>query len=68
MILNAAISINILLNIFQLSVVVVNTFLEGTVSQISFPGPKSNFMQLENQIVNNFTMFPAFGHKIKTKP
>ena len=43
--LNAYISINILLNIFKLSVVVLNTIMEGTVSQISFPGPKSNFMQ-----------------------
>ena len=45
MFLNADISINILLNIFKLAVVVLNTFIEGTMSQISFPGPKSNFMQ-----------------------
>ena len=45
MFLNADITINILSNIFKLSVVVLNTFMEGTVSQISFPGPKSNFME-----------------------
>ena len=45
MFLNADISINILSNIFKLSVVVLTTIMEGTVSQISFPVPKSNFMQ-----------------------
>ena len=45
MFLNADITINILSNIFKLSVVVLNTIMEGTVSQISFPCPKSNFMQ-----------------------
>ena len=30
---------------FKLSVVVLNTIMEGTVSQISFLGPRSNFMQ-----------------------
>ena len=45
MVLNADISINILLDIFKLAVVVLNTIMEGTVSQISFPDPKSNFMQ-----------------------
>ena len=54
MILNAAISINILLNIFKLSVVVVNTIMEGTVSQISFPGPKSNFMQFKKSNCQQF--------------
>ena len=39
MFLNADITINILSNIFKLSVVVLNTIMEGTVSQIS------NFMQ-----------------------
>ena len=45
MFLNADITINILSNIFKLSVVVLNIIMEGTVSQISFSGPKSNFMQ-----------------------
>ena len=45
MFLNADISINNLLNMFKLSVVVLNTIMEGTVSQISFLGLRSNFMQ-----------------------
>ena len=44
MFLNADISINNLLNMFKLSVVVLNTIMEGTVSQISFLGPRSNFV------------------------
>ena len=45
MFLNADISINNLLNMFKLSVVVLNTIMKGTVSQISFLGPRSHFMQ-----------------------
>ena len=45
MFLNAYISINILLNIFKLSVVVLNTIIERIVSQISFLEPRSNFIQ-----------------------
>ena len=43
MFLNADISINILRNIFKLSVVVLNTIIEGTMSQISVLGPRSKF-------------------------
>ena len=50
MFLNADITINILSNIFKLSVVVLNTIMEGTVSQISFPGPKSNFTQFRKSV------------------
>ena len=60
MFLNADISVNISLNIFKLSVVVLNTIMEGTVSQISFPGPKSNFMQfrkLNFQKLQNVSRF-----------
>ena len=46
MFLNAYISINILGNIFKHSVVILNTIIEGTVSQISFPGLRSNCIQL----------------------
>ena len=45
MFLNADISVNILLNIFKLSMVVLNTIIKGTVSQIPFLGPRSNCMQ-----------------------
>ena len=45
MFLNAYISINILLNIFKLSVVILNTIIERTLSQISFLGPRLNFVQ-----------------------
>ena len=45
MFLNADISINNLLNMFKLSVVVLNTIIEGTMSQIFLPDPRSNFMQ-----------------------
>ena len=60
MFLNADISINILLNIFKRSVDVLNTIMEGTVSQIPFPGPKSNFMQekkLDFQKLQNVSRF-----------
>ena len=62
MFLNADISVNILLNIFRLSVVVLNTIMEGTMSQISFPGPKSNFMQFRKlnfqKLQNVFRFLP----------
>ena len=45
MVLNSDISINFLLNIFKLSVVILDTIIERTVSQISFLGLTSNFMQ-----------------------
>ena len=60
MFLNADISINILLNILKLSVVVLNTIIERTVSQISFLGPRSNFMQfriLSFQKLQNVSCF-----------
>ena len=47
MFLNADISINILLNIFKLSVVVLITTVERTVSPISFLGPRSSFIQFK---------------------
>ena len=60
MFLNADISINILLNILKLSVVILNTFIERTVSQISFIGPRSNFMEfrkLSLQKLQNVSCF-----------
>ena len=62
MFLNADISINILLNIFKLSVGVLTTIIERKVSQISFLGPRSNFMQfsfskLSFQKLQNVTRF-----------
>ena len=54
MFLNADISINILLNIFKPSVVVLNTSMERTVSQIYFLGPRSNFMQLRKLFFQKF--------------
>ena len=45
MVLNSDISINFLRNIFKLSVVVLYTIIKRTVSQISFLGLTSNFMQ-----------------------
>ena len=45
MVLNSDISIIFLRNIFKLSVVVLYTLIERTVSQISFLGLASNFMQ-----------------------
>ena len=60
--------INILLNIFKLSVVLLNIIIERTVSHISFLGPKYFLCNLENSIFKNCKMFPVFGHKIKTKP
>ena len=60
MFLNADISINILSNIFKLSVVVLNTIMERTLSQISFPGPKSNFMQLRKSDFHKLLNFFPF--------
>ena len=60
MFLNAYISINILLNIFIFFVVVLNTIIEGTVSQISFLGPRSNFIQfrkLSSQKLQNVSRY-----------
>ena len=60
MFLNADISINIILNIFKLSVGVLITIIERNVSQISFLGPRSNFMQfrkLSFQKLQNVTCF-----------
>ena len=51
MFLNADISSYNLLNMFKLSVVVVNTYntiMEGFVTKISYLGPRSNFMQFRN--------------------
>ena len=39
------INLSICYEIFKLSVVVLNNIMGGTVSQISFSGPKSSFMQ-----------------------
>ena len=60
MVLNADISINILLNIFKLSVFVHNTIMEGTVSQISFPDPKSNLMQFRKSDVQKLQNVSSF--------
>ena len=60
MFLNADISVNILSNIFKLSVVVLNTIMEGTMSQIFFPGPKSNFMQLRKLNFQKFQNVSRF--------
>ena len=62
------ISQSIFYEIFKLSVVVLNNIMGGTVSQISFSGPKSSFMQFENQIFKNCKMFPIFYHERKAKP
>ena len=43
---------------FKLSVVVLNTIMEGTVSQISPLGPRSNFMQFKK--IRFSKMFPGF--------
>ena len=67
MVLNSDISIIFLRNIFKLSVVVLNTLTERTVSQISFLGHQI-LCNLENTVFKNCKMFPVFGHKIKTKP
>ena len=48
MFLNAYISINILLNIFKISVVVLNTIIERPLSQISFLGLDQISYNLEN--------------------
>ena len=42
--LNADISVNIQSNVFRFSLVVLNSIMEGTVSQIFYLGPRSNFM------------------------
>ena len=60
MFLNAAISNNILLNVFKLSVVVLNTFIERMVSQISFLGPRlyiMHFRKLSFQKLQNVSRF-----------
>ena len=43
--LNADISVNIQSNVFIFSLVVLNSIMEGTVSQIFYLGPRSNFME-----------------------
>ena len=60
MFLNAYISINGLWNIFIFFVVVLNTIIEGTMSQIFFLGPRSNFIQfrkLSSQKLQNVSRF-----------
>ena len=42
--LNADISVNIQSNVFIFFLVVLNSIMEGTVSQIFYLGPRSNFM------------------------
>ena len=42
--LNADISVNIESNVFIFSLVVLNSIMEGTVSQIVYLGPRTNFM------------------------
>ena len=68
MVLNSDISIIFLLNIFKLSVVILDTIIERTVSQISFLGLTLILCNLEHTVLKNCKMFPVFGHKIKTKP
>ena len=43
--LNADISVNIQSNVFIFSLVVLNSIMERTVSQIFYLGPRSNFME-----------------------
>ena len=61
MFLNAYILINILLNIFNLSVVVLNTIIDRSVSRISFLGPRSiffiQFRKLTFQKLQNVSRF-----------
>ena len=53
MVLNSDISIIFLLNIFKLSVVILDTIIERTISQISFLGFTSNFMQFRKYSFQN---------------
>ena len=55
---------NIQWNKFRFSLVVLNSIMEGTVSQIICLGPRSNLCNLENEVLKKCKEFPVFGHKI----
>ena len=54
--------------IFKRSVVVLNTIIARTLSQISSLGPRSNFMQFRKLSFQKLLNISRFGHKIQTKP
>ena len=66
--MNWDISVNIQLNKFRFSLVILNSIMEGTVSQIIFLGPIQILCNLENEVLKKCKEFPVFGHKSLTKP